>query len=295
MVDGFHSVTCTDVRQSGTSESKECAGRTVADLTPYHDCRSVTFVNRRRVLLAVGGMALTGLPRGGPRLWLPPPAAQQAASRLRSAPPRPRVLAHADPSYPLDRPLYYIDDAAKSIALTIDDGPDPVYTPQVLRLLHRYHVTATFSMIGLHVAAYPQLARAVADAGHQIANHTWTHADLVGLPAGRVRSEVARASHAIHAATGVRPGLFRAPYGAWSAAVIAECERMKMVPVDWSVDPRDWARPGVRRIVSNILHNTRPGSIILEHDGGGNRSQTVAALRIVLPRLLDEGYRFQTP
>ena len=206
-----------------------------------------------------------------------------------------RVPAHRGPAYPLDRPLYYIDDASKAIALTIDDGPDPVYTPQVLRLLHEYGVTATFSMIGLNVAAYPQLARRVAEAGHLIANHTWTHADLAPMPAHRVHSELARASHAIHAATGVEPGLFRAPYGAWSAAVISQCEHMRMIPLDWSVDPRDWAQPGTRSIVRNIMDNTQPGSIILEHDGGGNRSQTVAALRIVLPRLLHAGYHFRTP
>ncbi len=110
-----------------------------------------------------------------------------------------------------------------------------------------------------------------------------------------MHSELARASDAIHAATGVHPALFRAPYGAWSPAVIRQCEQMSMVPLDWSVDPRDWAQPGARAIAANIRDNTRPGSIILEHDGGGNRSQTVAALRIVLPRLLHEGYHFQAP
>ena len=87
------------------------------------------------------------------------------------------------PSYPLDQPLYYIDDASRAIALTIDDGPSPLYTPQVLRLLRSYGVTATFCMVGIHVAAYPRLAAAVAQAGHTIANHTWTHADLAALPA----------------------------------------------------------------------------------------------------------------
>ena len=110
-----------------------------------------------------------------------------------------------------------------------------------------------------------------------------------------MHSELARASDAIHAATGVHPALFRAPYGAWSPAVIRQCEQMSMVPLDWSVDPRDWAQPGARAIAANIRDNTRPGSIILEHDGGGNRSQTIAALRIVLPRLLHEGYHFHTP
>jgi peptidoglycan-N-acetylglucosamine deacetylase len=256
---------------------------------PSTDDVSVTFVNRRRALLAVGGMALTA---GSARRLLASGPADQAHGH-RVAPVHHTVTARQGaPSYPLDQPLYYVHDAAKSIALTIDDGPDPAYTPQVLRVLRQYHVTATFSMIGVHVAAYPHLARAVAEAGHTIANHTWTHADLQGMPTHRVHGELARASDAIHAATGVHPGLFRAPYGAWSPTVIRQCEQMKMVPMDWSVDPRDWAEPGVRRIVRRIMEQTRPGSIILEHDGGGNRSQTVAALRIVVPRLLDEGYHF---
>jgi peptidoglycan/xylan/chitin deacetylase (PgdA/CDA1 family) len=256
-------------------------------------------VNRRRVLLAVGGASLISalLPRlHGSRPDGPGSAHRGEHPQTRHGQPRhAQARPAAAPGYPSDRPLYYIDNADKAIALTIDDGPNPVYTPQVLDVLAEYHVTATFSMIGMHVAAYPYLARAVAEAGHRIANHTWTHADLAGMPARRVLGELGRASAAIHAATGVHPALFRAPYGAWTPTVIAQCEHMGMVPVDWSVDPRDWARPGVRRIVNDILGNTRPGSIILEHDGGGNRSQTVAALRVVLPRLLREGYHFQTP
>ena len=275
----------------------------MAGVTPYQDDGSVSFVNRRRALLAVGGMALTA--GSARKLLLSQPAGQ--ASVHRAVPAHRAVSAHdavsahhavpARPvlSYPRNRPLYYIHDTSQSIALTIDDGPDPVYTPQVLKLLHQYRVTATFSMIGVHVAAYPHLARAVHEAGHLIANHTWTHANLAGLPTRRVHDELTQASDAIHAATGVHPALFRAPYGAWTAAVIRQCERMKMIPLDWSVDPRDWAKPGVRRIVRRIMTQTRPGSIILEHDGGGNRSQTVAALRIVLPRLLDEGYHFAVP
>lgn len=89
--------------------------------------------------------------------------------------------------------------------------------------------------------------------------------------------------------------MFRAPYGAWSPTVLRWCEQTRMAPLDWSVDPRDWSRPGAGAIIRNILRNTRSGSIILEYDGGGNRSQTVAALRAVLPRLLGAGFRFTTP
>ena len=188
-----------------------------------------------------------------------------------------------------------VHDGPKAIALTIDDGPSPVYTPQVLRLLARYRITATFSMIGIEAQAYPAVAGEVADAGHLIVNHTWTHLDLQWLPPALVTEQMTRAADAIHAATGRVPGLFRAPYGAWSPFVLAQCARTGLTPLGWSVDPRDWSRPGVPSIVTNIMRNTHAGSIILEHDGGGNRAQTVAALKIVIPRLLAAGYHFRTP
>jgi peptidoglycan/xylan/chitin deacetylase (PgdA/CDA1 family) len=191
--------------------------------------------------------------------------------------------------------VYRVDDGPKVIALTIDDGPSPVYTPQVLRVLHRYGVTAAFSMVGQNVAYYPAIAREVAAAGHLIVNHTWDHHNLRRLSARAVQDEISRASDAIHTATGQRPALFRAPYGNWSAAVFGCCAADGLTPLAWSVDPRDWARPGSRSIVRTVLSTTRTGSIILEHDGGGNRSQTVAALKIWLPALLDAGFRFTTP
>jgi peptidoglycan/xylan/chitin deacetylase (PgdA/CDA1 family) len=193
------------------------------------------------------------------------------------------------------QPVYYLDDGPKVIALTIDDGPSPAYTPAVLRVLEKYGVLATFSMIGESVSYYPAIAREVASAGHTIINHTWDHARLTALSAARQQAEIARATDAIHAATGVHPRMFRAPYGAWSREALAYCARMRLIPLDWSVDPRDWSRPGVSEIVSTIMRTTRSGSIILEHDGGGDRSQTVAALKIVIPRLIGEGYRFAIP
>ena len=193
------------------------------------------------------------------------------------------------------QPVYYVDDGPKVIALTIDDGPSPVYTPQILALLAKYRVTAAFSMIGENASHYPGVARDVADAGHMIVNHTWDHANLTRLSRSGVRAEIARAMDAIEAATGRRPTMFRAPYGAWSDAALQCCASAGLTPLDWSVDPRDWSRPGVTAIIHNIMRNTRTGSIILEHDGGGDRSQTVAALKFVSPRLLDEGYRFQPP
>jgi len=257
----------------------------------------------RRAVLIVGGVALlTGY-------WKDPSQHAGATAQARSVPPHPAATPHSAPararlararphqghrSHP-DQPVFRIHDVRKRIALTIDDGPSPEYTPQVLRLLEKYRVTATFSMIGLEAAAYPGLVREVAAAGHTIANHTWSHLDLVYLSPPAVADQIRRATGAIHHATGRTPALFRAPYGAWSPVVLRECAQAGMTPLDWSVDPRDWSRPGVAAIVGNIMRNTRTGSIILEHDGGGDRAQTVAALEIVLPRLLDAGYRFTTP
>ena len=202
---------------------------------------------------------------------------------------------HGGARHGSDRLKYYVDDGPKAIALTIDDGPSSVYTPQVLKLLAKYRVTATFSMIGIQVARMPGIAREVAAAGHQISNHTWRHLDLQWLSQSGVFDEIDRATGAIHDAIGSQPAYFRAPFGAWSPVALHRCMQLGMTPLDWSVDPRDWSRPGVPMIVDNIMRHTRTGSIILEHDGGGNRSQTVAALGIVIPRLLAAGYHFTTP
>jgi peptidoglycan-N-acetylglucosamine deacetylase len=192
------------------------------------------------------------------------------------------------------RPVYYVDDGPMTIALTIDDGPSPIYTPQILQILEKYKVTASFSMVGENVTYYPGVARDVADAGHVIVNHTWDHANLATMTQSQTRAEIANASDAIHSAVGRVPTIFRAPYGAWSRTTLEYCASEKLTALDWSVDPRDWARPGVSKIVSNIMKNTATGSIILEHDGGGDRSETVAALKIAIPRLLDEGYHFRS-
>jgi peptidoglycan-N-acetylglucosamine deacetylase len=272
----------------------------------------VMMARRRLLLVAAGGVAIgvaTVTTRGG--------GGHLAASSLDEAPhnratrtPTPSAThkrATAPARHPSSvppartvntvagRPMYYVDDGPHVIALTIDDGPSPVYTPQVLSILEKYGITAAFSMIGENVSYYPSIAREVADAGHTIVNHTWNHANLMSMKRSQLPGEVDRATDAIQYATGTRPGMFRAPYGAWSPTLLAYLEAQKLTPLDWSVDPEDWARPGVAKIVKTIMGTTKTGSIILEHDGGGNRSQTVAALKIVIPRLLDEGYQFTVP
>ena len=256
----------------------------------------------RRAVLTIGGLTIAAGYLMDPARQAAQAARSPDTSRSATASSQPpEITAKAEVSRGSarrgadDSPMFYLDDGPKAIALTIDDGPNPVYTPQVLQLLAKYQLTATFSMIGTEVGAYPGVVRDVAAAGHVIANHTWTHIDLSHLKAAAVADQMNRTTDAIHTVTGKAPTLFRAPYGAWSSTVLQECATTGMAPLDWSVDPRDWARPGVSSIVRNIMRNTRTGSIILEHDGGGNRSETVAALKIVLPRLLAAGYQFRTP
>jgi peptidoglycan-N-acetylglucosamine deacetylase len=275
------------------------------DKHPPDLARRAPNVARRRLLVVAAGGVMVGLGivgrGGGSQVSAAGTATRQPADPASSPAPGPSASAahtQAQTGVTADtarQPLYYVNDGPKVIALTIDDGPSPLYTPQVLRLLDKYQIQATFSMVGKNVRYYPEVAREVAAAGHTIVNHTWDHANLTTLSPAKQQSEIARATAVIATAAGTEPTMFRAPYGAWSKATLAYCASAGLTPLDWSVDPRDWARPGVKEIVKTIMKTTKTGSIILEHDGGGDRSQTVAALQQAIPRLLGEGYRFTIP
>ncbi len=174
----------------------------------------------------------------------------------------------------------------KRVALTFDDGPS-VYTPQVMDVLRRKKVKATFFMLGDQVASDPSSARRVLAAGHEIANHSSSHGLLPGY------SDISRASHTIRRVTGFKPCLFRPPYGALNSSVIASARELDMKSVLWDVDTSDWSTPGTGTIRSRISA-AGSGSIVLMHDGGGPRSQTVAALSGAIHNLRSRGYRFVT-
>lgn len=183
------------------------------------------------------------------------------------------------------------------MALTIDDGPSPQWTPRVLDLLARYHVHATFCLIGEQVREYPELVRRIVEEGHTLCDHTWDHDELLPQKsAGTVEGEIRSAYDAIvEASGGVKPTYYRAPGGNWSPEMIEDARDLGMVCLNWSVDPVDWSRPGTDKIVSVVLKNTAPGDVVLMHDGGGDRSQSLDALDVILPTLLDRGYSFVTP
>lgn len=181
-----------------------------------------------------------------------------------------------------------------AIALTIDDGPDPRWTPQILDLLHRNGVRATFSLIGRQARAYPALVKKIIGEGHGVCNHSMTHPQPFGArSAAEVHQQIADAQSAIVDAGGVAPVLFRAPGGDWTAGVLSAVAGFDLVPLGWDVDPRDWSRPGTATVTSRLLA-ARPGDILLCHDGGGDRAQTVESLRTVLPALQRRGLQFVT-
>ncbi|WP_435651935.1 polysaccharide deacetylase family protein [Kitasatospora purpeofusca] len=226
----------------------------------------------------------------------PAPATPAPATPAPSSPPAsaaepsPRVVTAAE-----SRPVYELDAGRKVVAITVDDGPDPKYTPAVLALLDQYGIRASFFLIGENANAHPDLVREVAARGHHIANHSWSHPDLSGLSAAKVRDELGRTSELLGRLTGRAPTWFRAPGGGWSPTVLKVGAELGMRPMAWSVDPQDWATPGTDVITKRLERELRPGAIVLTHDGGGDRSQTVAALKTFLPLLIDSGYRFTAP
>jgi peptidoglycan-N-acetylglucosamine deacetylase len=182
------------------------------------------------------------------------------------------------------------------VALTFDDGPWPD-TPQFLNVLEREHVAATFFQIGRQVVPYGErklsdgltVERQIFADGDVIGDHTWSH-PLWPFPL----SQVDEARSAIDAATGFDTCLFRAPGGVVGPGLIASNQSKGLVTIQWDVDPRDWARPGTAAIYSNVVANAQNGSIILQHDGGGDRSETLAALPREIDTLRRRGFQFVT-
>jgi peptidoglycan/xylan/chitin deacetylase (PgdA/CDA1 family) len=167
------------------------------------------------------------------------------------------------------------------VALTFDDGPWPVQTRQVVRILERLHVPATFFMVGYLAERYPGIVRLVANAGMRIGDHSWDHPvdpPLADLSGSQVAEEIGRTADTL-SSFGLVPRLFRPPGGSYDAAVLRESDRQHMRLVTWSVDPRDWSsRTSAREIVHRVLRAVEPGSIVLMHDGGGGQEATIRAL-----------------
>jgi len=189
------------------------------------------------------------------------------------------------------------DPGRRSLALTFDDGPSES-TPAILRILEQHGVRATFFQCGMHADRLPDVAREVAAAGHEIGNHTWSHARLWLRSAKSVEREVERAQETIVKATGVAPRLFRAPYGVRWFGLRDVQQRLGLLGVMWTVLARDWRLPAAG-ILNRLTAGASNGAIFCLHDGRGaavrpDVSVTIEALRRLLPPLSERGWQFET-
>lgn len=176
----------------------------------------------------------------------------------------------------------------KAVALTFDDGPSD-YTPAVLKILKNKGISATFFMIGRVAAGNPTAVAAARAAGHEVESHSWSHADLTKLSADAVRNEIVRGAAAVGGAHFLRP-----PYGAYNATVAEQAGLAGLRLAMWTVDTLDWKTRDAAAVLAKVRAGTKPGAIILMHDGGGDRSQTVVALPEVIDWLLQQGYALTT-
>ncbi|WP_158542773.1 polysaccharide deacetylase family protein [Phytoactinopolyspora halophila] len=187
--------------------------------------------------------------------------------------------------------------AADGVTLTFDDGPHPTYTPEILDVLEARDVRAVFCVLGELAHKHPELIRRIAADGHVLCNHSYSHdAHLPDRPRSRIEEEIGDTMDAIIEATpdaSIR--FFRQPEMHVKPELAAVAADYDLAPLDWTLDARDWNRPGVATITKRVRQNIEPGSIILLHDGGGDRSQTVTALPQILDDVEAAGYDIVIP
>jgi peptidoglycan-N-acetylglucosamine deacetylase len=242
----------------------------------------------------LGALEIGGVFRGTPRTLVAEPSAPALPTYpvpVRAHDPGPRAATAAArindgilAQIPTGLAVAHAGRGARMVALTFDDGPSP-YTLRVLRLLARAHQHATFFVTGYAATENPWLLRQIRAGGNAFGDHTVTHHQLIRERPAKRRWELLSTAQRVEAATGVRPTLFRPPYGESSRAINMMARQLGLLPITWSVDSKDWTRPGVKQIVRRALVGAHPGGIILLHDGGGNRLQTVRALPAILRAL----------
>ena len=190
--------------------------------------------------------------------------------------------------------IWDIKTKEKVVALTFDDGPHPKYTEEILNLLEQYDAKGTFFIVGQHAEKYPEVILRMYEDGHELANHTYTHPYTRSV--AKIEEEIEQTNDVIFSITGFSPYLFRPVEGNYTDEIVEAVveDGFKIVMWSWHQDTEDWKNPGVNTIVSKVLNGMRQGDVVLFHDGGGNRQQTVQALEKILPELQKQGYKFIT-
>ncbi|MFF8275817.1 polysaccharide deacetylase family protein [Streptomyces lateritius] len=231
-----------------------------------------------------------------------PASGPQARARLKPSSYRLQPMtAYAPPAFrkalpPVrQRPFLKMSGVGRSMVLTFDDGPDPRYTPAILATLRRHGCRAMFFVCGEMAVENQDLVREMAADGHVVGNHSWSHPLIPKLRPSRIREELGSTSDLVEKILGSAPLWYRAPFGAWNRHSFEIGAELGMEPLAWTVDTLDWKEPGTDSIVRRVLDGAAPGVVVLSHDAGGNRAQSVAALRRYLPELLDAGYSITVP
>ncbi|MEU9731725.1 polysaccharide deacetylase family protein [Streptomyces sp. NPDC048002] len=240
--------------------------------------------------IAAAALGVTVL-AGGASVWT-------AQARAVSSAGSPEVSASATPTEQVDRSIAHASDkGARGVNITIDDGPDPVWTPQMLDLLEEYGVKATFCMVGTQAQAHPDLVKRVVAAGHRLCDHSVSHDTTMDNKSRPYqKQQILDAERMItEASGGVRPMYYRAPGGAFTPYSRSVAAAQGMRPLGWNVDTKDFEQPGADAIVATVQRELPNGPTLLFHDAGGDRAQTVEALRRIIPMLKEQGYSFGFP
>lgn len=220
-----------------------------------------------------------------------PSSAVPTPARSSSAPSSPGPTGSTPRTKASNGPTAQLDlrrtTGVKAVALTFDDGPHPIWTPKILDQLRTARVHATFCLVGTEAARYPALVARIVREGHTLCNHTWHHEfDLGTRTEAEIRDNLVRTNDAIRRAVpDARIRFFRHPGGKWTPAAVKVARELGMASLHWSVDPHDWAKPGAAVIKQRVLDRARSGSIVLLHDGGGDRSGTAGACPEILSTL----------
>ncbi len=266
--------------------------------------RALRLAGAALIVAAFAGCG-TAMASDGTAMWAAVPA---AAATVPPATPAPSVaVTHPAPSAPSKSPVSSSAAPAKAgsgpagslmttgtagVALTFDDGPDPVQTPKILDLLAEYHVHATFCLVGQNVRAHPDLVRRIVAEGHTICNHSWRHSLVLGKQKpGAIRADLQQTNDAILAAApDARIKYMRAPGGNFTPAFVKVAADLGMTSIYWTVDPRDWDHPQGEtdaahkaKVLKAIKTQTHHGTIVLSHDYG--QPDTIAAYRDLIPWL----------
>lgn len=251
------------------------------------------------VALAFLALAVAALTSHGGGAHTTAKAAAPARAAVRHTPVEAQALSRAAEERAINHVLSYTPAVraggtrGNEVALTFDDGPGP-YTPEILRVLVREHVPATFFEVGVEERYFHAATSQIVARGYPIGDHTESHSPMSQLKRKAQLAQLIQDSAAIGNYGAPFPRMFRPPYGMWDHTTLALLRQFKMLMVLWSVDTDDYERPGVKVIVQRTLAGLEPGAIILLHDAGGDRSQTVAALPLIIKALRKRGYKLVT-